>query len=321
MSRKRTENKDYSKSAGQTELYEIVKALYPHRVVKQDINLRKLAKKMGYSWIQFGKEYGVSLSPIIADIVIFDDPLIILEYNGAQHYKYTSHWHGNIEGYKEAQERDNQKIWLCQRLFIPMITIAFNEEMTKETVEKAIKSALKNNKLLPGYKRCSECNGIHLQELLENGICKNCITKIAREKVEKEKNEQLKKENSARRKEVFAQNKELNKEKNKELYLQQREFNKERNKELLEQLKETNKEIIAEQKLKQKEKNKEIHLQRKATLKEDKEYQEKKEQIKQQQKEKIKEYKNSESYKNRQEELKQRQKEYKKSMIDKMKGK
>lgn len=244
MARKSTENKDYSKSAGQTALFDMIVELYPYAAVKQDLNLRKFTKQLGYSWNQLSNEYGVSLAPVIADIVIFTDPIIILEYNGAQHYKYTSHWHGDIDGYKEAQERDNQKIWLCQRMMWPIITIAFNDDMSIEYIKKQIKEAIKNNKLLKGYSRCSICSNIYLDELLTNKECDKCIKEREYAKKKSIIDSQNKEKKSQIDKEIRAQLKEQNKEKRREEYLLQKEKNKENSKyqeqkELMKQIRKT----------------------------------------------------------------------------------
>ena len=223
MGRKSTEQIGYSKSAGQSQLFEIVQKIFPQKTIKQDLNLRKFTKKKGYSWKKLSDEYGATLAPIIADIVVFSDPLIILEYNGAQHYKYTSHWHGDANGYKEAQERDNQKIWLCQRLAIPMVTIAFNEKMDVNTIRKKIEEALRNTPLLPGYTYCSNCHNIYLEELLQENICHSCNTSIQYELKQRILNEQMKQKINEQNKQIRSEQKETAKAKQRENYLAQKE--------------------------------------------------------------------------------------------------
>jgi hypothetical protein len=191
MGRKSTESREYSKSAGQSKLYKIVQELYPDAQIKQDLNLRKFVQKMGYSWAELSKEYGQTLAPLIADIVLFT-PLTIFEYNGEQHYRFTAHWHGNADGFREAMERDNQKIWLCQRMTIPMVIFAFNEEMNLETVKTRIEETCDKVKLLPGHAYCKSCGLVHLTDWLnDDGICVRCVKNARYAQIRDKKNAEI----------------------------------------------------------------------------------------------------------------------------------
>lgn len=47
------------------------------------------------------------------------------EYNGKQHYEYTSHWHGNYDNFVKQQRRDQMKQHICRKLGIRLITVPY----------------------------------------------------------------------------------------------------------------------------------------------------------------------------------------------------
>lgn len=243
MGRKSTENRNYSKSKGQTHLYEIVVDIFPDAQIKQDLNLGKFLRKKGYSWAEFGREYGASLAPLIADIVVFE-PFIILEYNGEQHYRFTSHWHGDKNGFKKAQERDNQKIWLCQRLGIPLVIFKFDEDINRESVKKKIKESMATAEILPGFKECPQCERILSPKHFNNkNLCVNCQRDNKHSEEQLIKNREImqkQKEEQKNNPKIQAQ-KEIQKEKQKELRQKQKEENKEYNESMKEKQRELRK--------------------------------------------------------------------------------
>ena len=275
MSRKSTENINYSKSKGQTLLYEEVKKVYPDKMIKQDINLGKFFRKQGYSWSQFSKEYGKSLSPLIADIVVFDNPLIILEYNGQQHYKYTSHWHGDIDGYKMALERDNQKIWLCQRLMIPIVTFDYKEDINEYSVKQKVKKAIDEVIMLDGYKICDNCKRIFLEISFQDDICNLCLSQDKYREINLQKQRELREAQKKKQENdpFIEEKKRIQKEKQKELkekyqlekpleYIEeQKEKQQEQRKIAMKKYKESD--YYQEQKEKQKELRKELYKRQK----------------------------------------------------------
>ena len=47
------------------------------------------------------------------------------EYNGKQHYEYTSYWHGNYDNFVQQQRRDQMKQNICRKLGIRLITVPY----------------------------------------------------------------------------------------------------------------------------------------------------------------------------------------------------
>lgn len=62
-----------------------------------------------------------------------------LEYNGKQHYEYTSRFHKNKEAFQNQQYRDVLKKKLCEEHGVKLITISYKtslQDIEKEIIEK-----------------------------------------------------------------------------------------------------------------------------------------------------------------------------------------
>jgi hypothetical protein len=56
---------------------------------------------------------------------------IAVEYNGAQHYKYTPFFHKSVEDFTRQVARDAAKIDICDRVGVYVITVPFNVPLNK----------------------------------------------------------------------------------------------------------------------------------------------------------------------------------------------
>jgi hypothetical protein len=52
----------------------------------------------------------------------------IIEVHGEQHYRYISHFHNNLQGFKDSKERDARKANWCAINNITLIVLKYNEE-------------------------------------------------------------------------------------------------------------------------------------------------------------------------------------------------
>lgn len=64
------------------------------------------------------------------DFAIFnnnEDLLFLIEYNGIQHYEFKDENNGwnNEKNFKQTQDRDQQKINMCEELNIPLEIISY----------------------------------------------------------------------------------------------------------------------------------------------------------------------------------------------------
>lgn len=174
MGRKATERKGYSKSRGQTALASAVASAFPLAVVKQDATLRRYVDRdLGYPWRVLEREYGRSLGRLDADVLLLGPEPALLEYHGRQHFEFVQHFHGDREGWLAAQERDNQKVWLSQRLGIPLVVFRYDENPTPDLVVERLEEARLGMVPLPGYVACSACGRRFLPCDMEGG-CPDC---------------------------------------------------------------------------------------------------------------------------------------------------
>lgn len=59
---------------------------------------------------------------------------IAAEYHGRQHFEYVEHFHGNLAGFRESQERDDRKVELCLEQGIALISFRYNDDLSEDTV-------------------------------------------------------------------------------------------------------------------------------------------------------------------------------------------
>lgn len=78
-------------------------------------------------------------NPVFFDYAIYSDinddkPVFCLEYNGEQHYIYKKTGWNTVEHFLRTQERDNEKIVLCQECNIPLEIISYKDYKNLETI-------------------------------------------------------------------------------------------------------------------------------------------------------------------------------------------
>lgn len=65
-----------------------------------------------------------------------------IEYHGTQHFKFSSHFHGNMSGYIKAVARDYAKIQRCEDLGIALVVFTHEDRLTKDLVYDRMLDAL-----------------------------------------------------------------------------------------------------------------------------------------------------------------------------------
>jgi very-short-patch-repair endonuclease len=108
-------------SKGADELLTIVKQLFPNQRIELEYNV-------------------ADRGALFLDIFL---PRLNLafEYDGEQHFHYIEHFHGSRMGFAKARKRDLEKDEICKKRGITLIRVAYNEEMTKDTVSKKLEEA------------------------------------------------------------------------------------------------------------------------------------------------------------------------------------
>jgi predicted transcriptional regulator len=70
------------------------------------------------------------------------------EYHGRQHFFYTEHFHGNIQGFYESQARDEKKIEICRDLGIALVIFRYNDTLSEDVVYERMLDALRNTPIV-----------------------------------------------------------------------------------------------------------------------------------------------------------------------------
>lgn len=66
------------------------------------------------------------------------------EYHGRQHFYYTPHFHGDMEGFRQSQLRDERKLEICQNLGIILVVFRFNDHLAEDVVYERLLDAIRN---------------------------------------------------------------------------------------------------------------------------------------------------------------------------------
>ena len=79
---------------------------------------------------------------------------IAAEYHGRQHYEFVSRFHNTIDDFKRGVANDERKIAKCNELGITLVSFAYNEDLTLNSVSAKLIAALKDseNSLTTGSK-------------------------------------------------------------------------------------------------------------------------------------------------------------------------
>jgi very-short-patch-repair endonuclease len=67
---------------------------------------------------------------------------LAFEFDGAQHFAYSEHFHGTPEAFRSYRKRDALKSDRCKELGIALIRVRFDERMDKDLVLDKINKAL-----------------------------------------------------------------------------------------------------------------------------------------------------------------------------------
>jgi hypothetical protein len=93
---------------------------------------KKIMEILSKAGIKFIREYsfkdlkGKKEAPLRFDFAFYlNNQLILLDYDGIQHYNFTKHFHKNIFIFNEAKERDRRKNSYCLAHNIPFYRIPY----------------------------------------------------------------------------------------------------------------------------------------------------------------------------------------------------
>jgi hypothetical protein len=77
---------------------------------------------------------------------------IAFEYDGVQHQKYLDHFYSSKSEFYLAQNRDEQKEYICEGLGINLYRVSYEDELSMELIDDLCPSP-GSGKILPEYRR------------------------------------------------------------------------------------------------------------------------------------------------------------------------
>lgn len=70
---------------------------------------------------------------------------ILVEVQGAQHFKYVGHFHGNKEGFLDSKRRDNLKKEYCEEESVALVIVDGDEQINKKKLLRKFSKALEKS--------------------------------------------------------------------------------------------------------------------------------------------------------------------------------
>lgn len=135
---------------------------------REELEVTKRIRELGLSWVRRNKGHHASrgaaaLISIIrkllpGETVVTEEHIgerlmldvycpkykLAAEYHGRQHFYYTEHFHGNKDGFRESQRRDERKEELCRDLGIALVIFRYNDVLTEDAVYQRMLDALRS---------------------------------------------------------------------------------------------------------------------------------------------------------------------------------
>lgn len=134
---------------------------------KTEVEITKEIRNLGLSWVRRRKGHvsrGQSaLLSVMSELlpgeeIRSEEPIgnrlrldifcprynLAAEYHGRQHFEYVEFFHGNMEGFRESQKRDEEKIQVCKDLGIALVIFRYCDSLTQDDVYNRLVDAIRN---------------------------------------------------------------------------------------------------------------------------------------------------------------------------------
>jgi len=134
---------------------------------KTELDVTREIRNLGLSWVRRKKGHVSrgqgALTQIMAKLlpgeeIVSEKPIgnrlrldvfcprynLAAEYHGRQHFYYVEHFHGNMEGFRESQRRDENKEQICRDLGIALVVFRYNDTLTEDVVFSRMLDELRN---------------------------------------------------------------------------------------------------------------------------------------------------------------------------------
>lgn len=164
------------KSLAQDELENIIKDAFPSSITIQEYPLLDIIKNKGYSIKEIGSELGHKPHKMYVDIYCVGlDFDYAFEYQGEQHYHSIGNMNTKQNQLKWDQSLDEEKMWVLERLGVPIIQIPYDMHLDKGVIHHLVQEATNRaNKIQNNLVECNYCGRLFPPNKLSYGDCVRC---------------------------------------------------------------------------------------------------------------------------------------------------
>lgn len=92
---------------------------------------------------------------------------IAAEYHGRQHFQFVEHFHKDLAGFKEAQERDWQKAEICKEQGIALAVFTYKDVLSKQLVFDRLIQAMRETPYKKEESPSSYKGNPHYEKMME----------------------------------------------------------------------------------------------------------------------------------------------------------
>lgn len=164
------------KSQAQDRIADIVSEAYPGMVVRQEVPIGDVIVASGYEPSELEPELRHRIHRMSIDVYATDySTSFAIEYQGEQHYESVGRMNETGNAVRWDQELDEEKMWVLQRVGVPIVQIAYDEPVSPAIIRHLVDRA---SEAMRGVQNalyvCNGCGRRFPRERLSNGLCVRC---------------------------------------------------------------------------------------------------------------------------------------------------
>lgn len=168
------------KSDSQDKLAVLVQKTFPSMTVKQEVPIGLVINMSGYSEEEIAVELRHKVHQMYVDIFATDlDKSVAFEYQGKQHYHSVGKMNSNANAVRWDQALDEEKAWILQRIGVPIVQIAYDEQTDSSIINHLVNEATDEVLLFQSkLDVCKRCHRHFPYERLNDGYCDECLSEM-----------------------------------------------------------------------------------------------------------------------------------------------
>lgn len=178
------------KSDSQDKLAVLVQKTFPSMTVKQEVPIGLVININGYSEEEIAVELRHKVHQMHVDIFATDlDKSVAFEYQGEQHYHSVGRMNSNANAVRWDQALDEEKAWILQRIGVPIVQIAYDEQTDSSIIDHLVNEATDNVLMFQSkLDVCKRCHRRFPYERLHNGYCDECLSEMEEDEEDEHEN-------------------------------------------------------------------------------------------------------------------------------------